>query len=270
MTVRQPSRLLALALAALLLALPARPALAWGTAGHAIVAELAQRHLDPAVREKIRALLGGDASLASIAAWADTVALARPETRNWHFVNIPLDAGGYEAARDCLPAPGGDCIVAALARLRATLADPAAALAARAEALKFVVHLVADIHQPLHCAQRAGDAGGTTLMVSFFGARMSLHAVWDVGLIERRSYDWGEIVRLLERTRLAAGDLAERSGGEPAAWAEECHQRAAAAYAVPESLELGQDYFDRAMPVVEEQLALAGMRLARLLNEALR
>jgi len=101
---------------ALLLAVgtPHHPAGAWGSAGHSIVAEIAQRRLEPAVLEKIKVLLGGEHSLASVSNWADTVALMRPQTRNWHFVNIPLGASGYDSMRDCRETAGGDCIVQAI------------------------------------------------------------------------------------------------------------------------------------------------------------
>lgn len=242
---------------------------AWGAAGHSVVAEIAQRRLEPAVLEKVNALLGHEHSLASISNWADTIALTRPQTRAWHFVNIPLGASGYDPARDCRDTPSGDCIVAAIARMRATLADATAPAPQRAEALKFLVHLVADIHQPLHCADRNQDAGGSTMVVTFFGTPMSLHLVWDVGLIEKRTYDWGELVKRIE-ANLAGEDSAALAQGEPADWAWQTHQLAANAYALPEEPHLGQAYFEQNIPIVERQLGIAAIRLVRILNEALR
>lgn len=244
---------------------------AWGASGHAIVAEIAQRRLEPAVLRKIKVLLGGEHSLASIANWADTVALTRPETRNWHFVNIPVGATGYDPARDCRETPNGDCIVEAIARSRATLADVRAPKRARAEALKFLVHLVADIHQPLHCAERDHDAGASTLIVTFFGNRTSLHLLWDVGLIEKRTYDWGELTDRIEQNWIATRNVVELARGGPADWAWQAHQEAVnVAYVLPEDLQLAQPYYERSFLTVERQLALAGIRLARLLNETLR
>lgn len=260
----------AILFAALTALLPVQDAYAWGAAGHSIIAEIAQRRLRPEVLRKVKTLLGGEISLASIANWADSVALIRPNTRNWHFVNIPVAAAGYDPARDCRYSPGGDCIVKAIARFRAVLADAEAPRAQRAEALMFLVHLVGDIHQPLHCAERDNDAGASTLMVSFFGSRMSLHLVWDVGLIEKRTYDWGETVRYLDGEWLPSRDVGELSGGNPVDWAWQAHQAAVdVAYALPPDLELGEEYYRRSIPTVERQLALAGIRLARLLNETL-
>jgi hypothetical protein len=249
---------------------PVREAVAWGAAGHSIIAEIAQRRLDPVPLRRIKELLGGEVSLAAVANLADTIAAARPETRNWHFVNIPVGAAGYDPDRDCAATPHGDCVVNAIARFRAVLADASKPKAERAEALVFLVHLVGDVHQPLHCAERNHDAGASTLKVTFFGTAMSLHLVWDVGLIEKRTYDWGDYVDHLDRD-LASQDIARLARGEPADWAWEAHQAAVdVAYALPEDLSLGDGYYQRSRAAVDRQLALAGIRLARLLNETLR
>ena len=135
----------------------------------------------------------------------------------------------------------------------------------------FLVHLVADIHQPLHCAERNGDAGATAVPVKWFGENMSLHLVWDVGLIEKRTYDCGEYVRDLERDWIIANGVLGVRQGMPADWARESHKAAVDVdYALPDDLELGEEYYARSRPTVERQLTLAGVRLARILDEALR
>jgi hypothetical protein len=97
-------------------------ALAWGQEGHSIVAEVAQRRLSPEAARMVERLLGRGHSLASVASWADDVRDMRPETSNWHFVDIPLAAPKYDAARDCKNDPKyGFCIVAELDRLRREL-----------------------------------------------------------------------------------------------------------------------------------------------------
>jgi nuclease S1 len=251
--------------------LPTQRAYAWGAAGHSIVAEIAQHRLEPDVVREIKRLLGGEVSLASVANWADTVESERHDTRNWHFVNIPVGAAAYDPARDCPQTPQGDCVVNAIARSHTTLADRHAAKAERANALMFLVHLVGDIHQPLHCADRNGDGGATTLLVQWFGKSMSLHLVWDVGLIEKRTYDWGDYVRYLERDWIAANLGHDLRQGTPADWAWESHRAAVdVAYTLPEDLKLGDDYYTRSRPIVERQLALAGVRLGRVLNDTLR
>jgi hypothetical protein len=248
---------------------PSQHAAAWGVGGHSVIAEIAQRRLPPEVRRAIRDLLVGDVSLASIAAWADHVALLIPSTAHWHFVNIPYDATGYDAERDCRQTEKGDCIINAIARAQAGLIDRSATRESRAEALKFLVHLVGDVHQPLHTIDRH-DEGGNQFAVTFFDKPMSLHAVWDFGIIERYSFDWGEYVERIEATWLPGKPVHALQAGTAVDWAWEAHRAAVdVAYVVPEDLKLGDAYYQRALPVVDRQLALAGIRLARLLNEAL-
>jgi nuclease S1 len=248
---------------------PVSEAASWGASGHSIIAEIAQRRLHPQALRQIRELLGGDVSLASVASWADELAQLRPETANWHFVNVPYDAASYDTGRDCKGTPKGDCIINALARARAVLADHKASRQQRAEALMLLIHLVGDVHQPLHAANR-NDAGGSQVAVTFFDRPMSLHAVWDFGITDKRTFDWGEYVRYLEQCWLRGKDISALQRGTPVDWALEAHRAAVAvAYAVPDDHKLGLPYYQSSVPVVDRQLALAGVRLAHVLNQAL-
>jgi S1/P1 Nuclease len=252
-----------------LLMAPLREAASWGASGHSIIAEIAQRRLNPKAAQEIRDLLGGDVSLASIASWADQQSQLRPNTANWHFVNIPYDAASYDPARDCKEAPRGDCIINAIERARSTLANRAASGQQRAEALMYLVHLVGDVQQPLHATDRQ-DAGGSQADVKFFDRPMSLHAVWDYGIIDRRTFDWGEYVRYLEQCWLPGKDIKSLEAGAPVDWALEAHRAAVdAAYVLPEDLNLGLEYYQRSLPVVDRQLAVGGIRLAHLLDQTL-
>lgn len=175
-------------------------ALAWGDRGHSIVAELAERRLEPVVRQKIEALLGPGISMASIASWADAVRLLRPETSNWHFVDIPVGATAYVPAEHCKPSPKGDCVVAALGRLRDALVDTNQSQTIRREALMFIVHFIGDLHQPLHAAERNNDEGGNKVRVIWLDRDhlpvvSNLHRYWDFGAIERKVFDLGRVRR---------------------------------------------------------------------------
>jgi S1/P1 Nuclease len=278
-------------LAAFLTLLPAAPALPWGQEGHAIVAEIAQRRLSPQVNHKINALLGSELpaleaaqfSLASVASWADDYrADKHDETQRWHFVDIPYDRDFYDAAADCKLDPHyGDCIVNALARFRMTLADCTKPVAERAMALKFVVHFVGDIHQPLHDTTginpdtAADDQGGNLIIVTFVDKdnkpqNTNLHHVWDTDLIMRKVYDWGEYVRLLETSWLPGKDVAALQAGDAVDWAQDAHKAAQiVAYNFRPDHVIDEEYYKDAIPIVDRQLALAGLRLARVLNEAL-
>lgn len=258
----------------LLLSLPT-PALAWGSEGHHIVADIAEQYLEPAAARQVRELLAIEnaTTLAQVSTWADDIRPQRPETARWHFVDIPIHppAGtpaAYDAERDC---PDGDCVVAAIERFDAVLRDKAAAPRDRLEALKFVVHFVADVHQPLHCADD-GDRGGNDIHVTFRGRRMNLHAVWDWGILapavagDERAY----ALRLAKA--ITPSELDQWRSGTLADWANE-------SYGIARRLIYGEwphgpgtlpaSYEATALPVVNEQLAKAGVRLAAVLNASL-
>lgn len=266
--------------AALLLA---RGAHAWGEDGHSIIAEIAQRRLSAAAGNMVVELLGPGHALASVASWADDVRGARPETYNWHFVDIPRAADDYSESRDCPESPKGDCIVKALARLKDTLAC-STDVAARRDALRFAVHFVGDIHQPLHAI---GDAlggnkvgvrgeirGATCTSLCGLGSLDSrnLHMLWDTTLIRRSYYDWGAYVDHLEQGWLATEAFQIGADGEtPVDWALQSHALANLVWndtLVPGDGALDDRYYTAVQPILDQQLALAGVRLARFLNDA--
>ena len=142
---------------------------AWGPEGHIVIATIANARLTPAARAAVRQLLGRH-SLASVANFADQIRPQRPETANWHFVDIPKGETNYDPGRDCQPSPKGDCVIAAIARAETALKDRSLPRKQRAEALKFLVHFVGDLHQPLHWSDNH-DRGGNDVNVSFLDAR---------------------------------------------------------------------------------------------------
>jgi hypothetical protein len=253
-------------------------AAAWGPDGHSIVAEIAQRRLSPAARAEVEALLGPGHTLASEGSWADDVRDARPETANWHFVDIPVASESYDPARDCAPTPKGDCVVAELARVKQTLA--CGNVEARREALRFAVHFVGDIHQPLHTVgdERGGNAITVTLEVH--GLRCptcavkstpdNLHAAWDGSLISATVWSWGAYVARLESGWLASSEARDVALATPTDWANETHAVARDVWAwLPADHVIRDDYYAKAVPVIDRQLGRAGLRLAGFLDQAL-
>jgi len=233
---------------------------AWGNEGHRIVAAVAEAGLSPGARQRVNELLALEpgASLESISNWADEV--KSPTTARWHDVNLPRDAGcTYVATRDC---PEGQCVVSAIRTQTAVLASPASA-DARLKSLKYLVHLVADLHQPLH-AGFADDRGGNQYQVQAFGHGTNLHALWDTGLIEAWPGGPGALrQQALAATGPSSGDL------EPERWAEESCRIASHAAFYPERRKVGADYAAQYAPVLQERLSTAGRRLAAALNKAL-
>jgi hypothetical protein len=264
---------------ALLLTFSFAQLLAWGPKGHAIIADIASSRLSPVTRQNLRLLLGKQ-SLASISSWADDVRKDSPETFGWHFVDIPKDAPGFSEERDCYrpqdqaPAAQTDhhnCIVDRIELFRQVLADGNASRRDRVDALEFLVHFVGDIHQPLHGIDEA--RGGNDIKVTVFGSDQcgnypcNLHAAWDHSLIDHAGYSEGQYVRrlngLIRKNRL---DL--KAGGRPEDWANESH--AAAVQVLDEhATSIDQTYWQANISLVDERLALAGIRLAALLNNTL-
>jgi hypothetical protein len=252
-------------IAIFLLLLPRSQAWGWGSEGHRIIADIAWDHLNDATLEKLRQFLGGN-DLASISTWADDIRSARPETGPWHYVDISPASAGYDA-KDC---PDDSCIVAQINRFARILGDPQQPFAARSEALKFVVHFVGDLSQPFHAM--ADARGGNDIPVSVFGATQcgdypcNLHSVWDTELIRHtglREHRYaGELEGMIAADHLRAGSA------DPVAWANDSLQLAKQAWVQPQT-NIDEAYYLRERPVVDQQLALAGLRLARLLNEEL-
>jgi nuclease S1 len=247
--------------------------LAWGQEGHSIIAEIADLNLGASAKAHVAGLLGQNASLASISSWADDIRDDRPETYNWHFVDIPLNDDNYDPNRDCLDSSKGDCAIKAIDRNRKTLLDPTASLQDKKEALMYLVHFIGDIHQPLHTV---GDyRGANDYPVKFFvdpqkkaKQDTNLHAVWDSGLIRATVWDWGAYVRRLQEQWLPGADINQLTKGTTVDWALEAHKAARdVAFKAAMNADLNQDYLALALPTVDRQLAVAGLRLARVLNE---
>ena len=253
-------------------------AFAWGQEGHSIVAEIAQRRLSPVAAAEVERLLGKGHSLASVASWADDQRAAHPGSYNWHFVDIPLADTAYDPATACKPDPKGDCAIGELDRL-ATELHCAAGDAAKIDALRYAVHLVGDIHQPLHTVGDAKGGNEITVKVTFKGntcrkecdQSINFHAVWDSTLITRQFWDWGAYVDKLEDGWLKTPEALDPAAiaGTPADWALQTHAVAVTVWNLkPASNELDDTYYTAVLPVVDKQLGLGGLRLAAFLNTA--
>jgi hypothetical protein len=268
--------------AALACVLP-RTVQGWGPEGHHIVARIGLERLAPETRQAVEQLLAPE-DFVAVSTWADDIRKDRPETYNWHFVDIPYSEFHYDAARDCKPTPQGDCVVAELVRARHDLTDTSLSKEQRREALKWVIHLMGDLHQPLHAIDNH-DRGGNDVMVTLVGqpppppgVNVNLHSVWDTRVIANRDPD---------ETSYLGALTTEFKGNQPAsgtidfiAWAESSHQIAVEyVYTYPgfspgsppgHPVELSQSYQNDARLAVDHQLELAGVRLAAVLNSAFR
>ncbi|WP_419804267.1 S1/P1 nuclease [Terriglobus sp.] len=262
-------------LCAALLPCTATPAHAWGPQGHKLVAMVAMEHLTPVAKRNVRALLGKE-TLADVASWPDVYRPLETQTGPWHYVDIP-EGGSYERDRDCPTQPGvkagapndkwRDCVVDRILFFEGRLGDTSLDPADRATALKYLVHFVGDIHQPLHTT--GFEKGGNGIHVSVFGNETcgkypcNLHSVWDSGLILHRELSDMQYLSLLNHEFAAQPPGAGLD--DPAAWANEGNALVPNLM-LPEGGAVDQAYFDREIPVVDRRLELAGLRLAAILN----
>lgn len=258
-----------------------------------MVGNIAERYLTPEAARQVAFLLrddrlaakepSGRKTLGEIAYWADEIK-DYPWGRRlgrWHYDDIPL-CGEADYARYC---PRGACASAQLARRLEMLTNKRVPVFRRNEALKWAVHLIGDLHQPLHAATHS-DRGGNTVQVSFFGERdnppygsMNLHAIWDVHLVRRLIAENGGEDAIVS-SPIADADRAAWERGSVSDWVEESNRVAMTLVyrALPvefsctrgthrDTLAIDQDYYAQAAPVIEVQIRKAGVRLARVLNE---
>lgn len=253
----------------------ASSARAWGPAGHEITASIAELHLTPKAKAGIAELLGSNRHISDngVANWPDFIRHDRPESAPWHFVDIPFDAVRYDAKRDC---KDGQCVVEAVERFATVLANTNATFVTRNEALRFLIHFVGDLHQPLHCAERNGDRGGNLRTMTIPGEKKAgnLHKVWDMELVREclGNESITNFARILN-ARVTPEQQQEWTRGTTADWAWESHQLAIehTYKGIPadgEPIPLTAAYITANRPIVELQLTKAGLRLALLLNKA--
>ncbi len=259
-----PFRGIAVALMLTVPAPAARPMLHWFDFGHRIVARIAEQRLTPHTAKAVRDILGGQ-SLADASVWADNIKQYRHDADALHYVNIPLSATAYDPGRDC---PHGKCVIAAIASDTQILANPSASPLDRAEALKFLVHFMGDLHQPLHVADNS-DRGGNRRTVYLLGDSMNLHKAWDGEILERYNLSEPGYLKELQQ-EMDTLDLAALERGTVVDWAMEGHRIAVQrAYRLPRDGRLGEAYVQASRPVIDHALIAAGVRLAKLLNATL-
>lgn len=264
---------------------------AWGEEGHRLIAGVTEYYLVPTAEKKIKSLLRAESrygvkdcpvkTLEDAAVWPDCIRkypAQYEKTFSWHFDDIPL-CGPADHSTYC---PDDQCLSGQVPKLIAVLSDPKATLKDRLEALKYVTHFVGDVHQPLH-AENNGDKGGNQISVSYPGVRaknLNLHAFWDVQLVELTQKKGTDPANLV--LGISGQDVQNWSQGTVTDWLAESHALAKdLAYArlpIPpacgtaptgtEALDTG--YVQAIDGTISLQLQKAGVRLAKILNEALR
>jgi hypothetical protein len=248
----------------------AHPVYPWGDTGHEVFGHIAQRNLTDKALEQVMAILRPKSSvneaLAKAAIWPDHEGEKIKDMDSLHYVNFTAEESYYIRARNC---PRRNCIVEAIRWYRRVMVDEEAPLNLRRIALRFLAHLVGDIHMPLHAGHRK-DRGGTDIYVNYRGARVRLHKLWDAKtkIIELKEQGSSAEIAVRLDEGVTPNERQAWKGGTAAAWAEESLKLARTyAYKVAETGIITDEYVRRALPVIRQRLAQGGIRLAWILNE---
>jgi len=227
----------------------------WGKTGHRVIGQIAQDNLTPKAQKEISDLLYGE-TLATVSTWADEIRSdsSYDSYKVWHYVNMPLDKK-YEEVEHTQ-----DNVVIGIQKCIAVLKDNSASKEEKIFHLRFLVHLVGDIQQPLHVG-RAEDYGGNKIYVEFFKDGTNIHRVWDTDMIENFNMSYTEISEYLQSYKKQ--DFAQ---GDAICWANESQQIVKKVYEIEVGEQLSYSYIYSNFYIVKDRLYRAGIRLANLLN----
>lgn len=233
----------------------------WGQTGHRTIGMIAEAHLSNRAKKRIEKLLDGQ-GLAFVSTFGDEIKSDKRYDKyyTWHFVNFPLN-GKYE---DSEKEPKGD-IVTGIMHCIDVLENDSSSHEDQVFHLKFLVHLVGDLHQPLHVG-RAEDRGGNDIKVSWHYKKSNLHRVWDTQMIESWNMSYTELGR--NRRKLSGVQIDAIKKGSVIDWMYDSRELVKSVYgSTKEDDKLGYAYSYNNFGTVMEQLQKAGIRLAKVLNE---
>jgi len=266
-------------------------AYAWNDTGHMVIATIAEQNLTARAKNQINWLLKQEDdekydTFVTASVWADDK--RTKESAPWHFINIHFRTDGKETVNQ----PDKNNVVTAISKLSAIMVDGNQTMRDRVEALRYVIHFVGDIHQPLHAVARDsdehpdGDRGGNDFNIvspdAFAGEHepKNLHALWDLGAgifpytprpLTKEGKDKIEEIAQTIRTRYPSLSLDNVAATDPMAWAQESAdiaKRIAYDEDLKEGAKPSNDYLKKAQDVCSQRAAYAGYRLAALLNKA--
>lgn len=232
----------------------------WGKTGHRATAQIATKYLTKKAKKNINKLLKGE-SMALVSTYGDDIKSDSnyDQYSIWHYVNIP-EGQTYEEIKEEL----GPNIITALDTIKKGLKDPATPTEKKRFYLKMLIHLIGDLHQPLHVG-RPDDKGGNTIQVFWFEQVSNLHKVWDSDLLDYFKMSYSELAA--NELPLSPNTIRDIQQGTPVDWLNESAQIADKIYDSAEyGSHLGYDYAYDWMGVIREQLQKGGIRLAQELN----
>lgn len=235
---------------------------ALGQTEHRITGEIAKRHINEHTTQAIRDILGYE-SLAEASNYADEMRSNPSEywqktASTYHYVTVPKGKTYKQVG-----APKKGDAVFALNKFAKTLTDPNSSPADKSLALKFTIHIIGDLHQPLH-AGNGQDRGGNDIKLKFFGKDTNLHRLWDKGLTSKRQLSYTEWSNWLDR-EITSDDIKTWQTSDPLVWIEESTKIRDTIY--PKKDSLSYDYLYNNLPIIKQRLKQAGIRIAFYLDE---
>ena len=238
--------------------------ISWGVVGHRAIGKIAENHLNKKAQREVKLLLGSE-SLAMVSTYPDEVRSYEKYkyTAPWHYVNLPHGLS-YEQFSTQLKAIDKDNIYKALLDCSAVLKNPAKTKEEKVFALKFIVHMVGDLHQPMHTG-RSEDSGGNDIKIKLMRRESNLHGLWDSGLIDYAGMSYTELATACDTLKKA--EVKQYQKDDIVKWAYESYQISQQLYQeAAQSPDFDYNYYPKHADIVKKRLAQAGVRLAGLLN----
>jgi len=240
--------------------------LSWGATGHRTIGKIAEGHLTSQAKAAVHELIG-DTTLAEISTWPDEVR-SQPAYRNtasWHYINLPLGLSfaDFESAVKGNPQEN---VYSALRRQEQILGSAASTRTQKVEALKYIVHFVGDLHQPMHVS-REEDKGGNTIQLNYDGNGTNLHALWDSKLIDHQGLTYEQMAEKYDRATPA--QVKQWQSDPLIQWIWESYQASSKLYAEVDAMKsraIDDSYYEAHIAIVQDRIDKAGVRLAGVLN----
>lgn len=242
--------------------------ISWGYNGHRIIGQLTAYHLNDRAKIEIKNLLG-DTSIADACTWADDARKEEPfkETANWHFLNLPLGLTFEEFKKHIDTISKGN-VYSALVKAQNDLTNEDTPKQQKIYALKFIMHFVGDIHQPMHVA-RAEDKGGNTIQLNFKDKGTNLHSLWDTKILEQQNLTYTELAN--KYNNLPDSLIKQWQSAPIIEWAWESYQISSQLYTEVNAMgnrSIDDSYVQKHLPTIERRIQQAAIRLAGILNKA--
>lgn len=232
----------------------------WGFKGHRAIATIAQKHLTSNTAYVVSAYLKGE-GMSDVATWADEN--RNPKTAPWHFLNLPLGLTHEQFVKAVTESDGN--VYTAILKTEAQLKDKNLSADDKNEALKYLIHLVGDAHQPMHISRKE-DKGGNTIQLQFDGKGTNLHSLWDSKLIDHEGLSEADIAKNYDTA--TAADIKKWQADSPMEWIWESYQLSSQLYAEAKpGQSIDEAYYSKYIPTIHKRIDQAGIRLAGELNK---